>query len=102
MERFEKREYVVDGKVVVEYLCVFVVIDVIVGYILDESKGRFFEFFCLVSNCFLCFWFNWFKIWVRVVVIGNVCVFWIVGMVLFFLICVCFFVVLKFDVVSGR
>lgn len=43
-------EYVVDGKVVVEYLCVFVIIDVIVEYILDDSKGQFLGFLCLVSN----------------------------------------------------
>lgn len=54
LERFEKREYAVDGKAVVEYLRALVATDAIAGYIPDESKGRSSELSRLVSNRFSC------------------------------------------------
>ncbi|KAG0554814.1 hypothetical protein M758_12G123800 [Ceratodon purpureus] len=40
LERFEKTEYAVDGKAVVEYLRALVATDAIAEYIPDDSKGR--------------------------------------------------------------
>ncbi|XP_024357561.1 ATP-dependent zinc metalloprotease FTSH 9, chloroplastic/mitochondrial [Physcomitrium patens] len=50
LERFEKREYAVDGKAVVEYLRALVATDAIAGYIPDESKGRSSELSRLLQS----------------------------------------------------
>lgn len=50
LERFEKTEYAVDGKAVVEYLRALVTTDAIAEYIPDDSKGQSSGLSRLVSN----------------------------------------------------